>query len=121
MGAFFQSVTLFGPERRTLEQFDALVDTGATYSLIPEDRLSACGLTATDSMEFTTADSRTITLPIGQAEIGVEGRSTITWVIFAVTGTVPLLGAYALEGLQFAADPCNRRLVPMQGFLAASN
>ncbi len=121
MGTFFQSVTLFGPERSVSEQFGALVDTGATYSLIPQERLSACGIVATDSMEFTTADTRTITLPIGQAEIEVEGRSTVTWVIFAETGTVPLLGAYALEGLRFAADPFNRRLVPLRGFLTTSD
>ena len=36
-------------------------------------------------------------------------------VVFGNESLVPLLGAYALEGLRLAVDPINKRLIPIQG------
>jgi len=40
-------------------------------------------------------------------------------VIFGEPGSEPLLGAFTLEGFRLAADPVNRRLVPVPGLLKA--
>jgi len=37
--------------------------------------------------------------------------------VFGDEGIVPLLGAYALEGLLLGVDPINKRLVPIEGLL----
>lgn len=38
-------------------------------------------------------------------------------VVFGDPDTLPLLGAYALEGFGLAPDPVNRRLIPVPGLL----
>lgn len=39
------------------------------------------------------------------------------WSVFGDPDTPPLLGAYTLEGLRLAADPVDRRLIPVPGLL----
>ena len=58
------------------------------------------------------ADGRVIDNDIGNTWMRVAGKSVITLVIFAAPQSEPLLGAYTLEGLAFAVDPLNERLVP---------
>ena len=41
----------------------------------------------------------------------------MTLLVFGEPGALPLLGAYALEGLRLAADPISRRLVAVPGLL----
>jgi len=51
------------------------------------------------------------------ATVRVEGKETITWVIFGEEGFGALLGAYTLEGVFLAVDPYNQRLTPVHGVL----
>ena len=51
------------------------------------------------------------------ATLRVEGKETITWVIFGEDDSGPLLGAYTLEGVFLAVDPYNQRLIPVHGVL----
>ncbi len=44
-----------------------------------------------------------------------RGQTLPTLVVFGDEGSIPLLGAYTLEGFGLAADPINRRLVPVRG------
>lgn len=37
--------------------------------------------------------------------------------VFGDSGAEPLLGVFTLEGFGLAADPVNRRLIPMSGLL----
>ena len=81
---------------------DALVDSGATYSLAPRYVLEELGIEPVDEMESTLADGRVVTMPLGQVEVEVKGRRTVTWRIFGDSESTPLLGAYILEGLRLA-------------------
>lgn len=80
---------------RHTRQVDALVDTGATYTLLPADLLLGLGLSPEEQ----------------------RGRATRTIAIFGEAGSDPLLGAFTLEGLGLAADPVNRRLISVAGRL----
>ncbi len=56
-------------------------------------------------------------MEIGYARLRFEGRGIITQVLFNDAGTVPLLGAMALEGAYMDVDPIGKRLVPVPGLM----
>lgn len=96
--------------RRELE--DVMVDTGSEYSWIPADILDAIGIPRQRSEHFESADGRIIERQIGFALVETAGRATPTIVVFARPGDMVLLGAIALEGLNFRVDLIRRQLVP---------
>ena len=49
--------------------------------------------------------------------IQIDGRTQPTIAVFGHPGSEPLLGVFTLEGFGLAADPVNRRLVPVPGLL----
>ncbi len=54
---------------------------------------------------------------MAETRVRLNGQTRTTLVVFGEEATLPLLGAYTLEGFGLAADPVNRRLVPVPGLL----
>lgn len=92
-------------------EFEGLVDTGSTYSIVPGSRLRDMGIEPTDGDNFELADGRVVWQDIADARILINGRSTPTKVVFGPDDAEPILGAYALEGLRLVVDPYGRRLI----------
>src|SRR5205085_1067187 len=78
--------------------FEALVDTGASYSWVPRDILGRLGVQRSFGREFQTADGRVIVRDMAEARARLEGDELPTLVVFGDPGSLPLLGAYTLEG-----------------------
>ena len=97
---------------------DFLVDSGATYSLLPHDTWRRLGLEPERRQAFVLADGRMLERGLAECHFEFEGRSTSTWVILGEPDDEALLGAYTLEGLQLTLDPFSRKLLPMLGRLA---
>jgi predicted aspartyl protease len=93
------------PTGTRYEPIEALVDTGAPYTVIPAPILERLGIRRETTETFEFADGRTIELDLGQTAVRVAGRTVITLVVFAEPETQPLLGAYTLQGVRLAADP----------------
>ena len=93
-------------------EVQALVDTGAAYSVIPESILRDIGVEPTESISIRYADGRLDTRPMGEGKATVGDRSRDTLLIFGPDGAEPLLGAYTLQGLRLMVDSPNERLVP---------
>jgi clan AA aspartic protease len=87
------------------ERVEALVDTGASYSVFPAPLLERLGVTPIDTMTFALADGRRIVRPLGEAVIrlGDQGRTSV--VVFGADETRSLVGAYTLEGFGLVVDP----------------
>ena len=118
MGTFTVRATLSHPERReTQVTLDLLVDTGATWSLIPPDAAQSLGVEASGTRAVRTADGRRLDLPLAEVRFTIDGRSLTTPCLIGAPGALPLLGAVTLEGLGLAADPVQKLLVPVTGFL----
>ena len=100
------------------ETLDFLVDSGATYSLVPHDVSQRLGLQPAKRQEFLLADGRKLERGLAECRFELGGNSTNTWVILGEPGDEPLLGAYTLEGLQLTLNPFNRTLLPLLGRLA---
>ena len=57
------------------------------------------------------ADGSAIRRYAAEALIRIDNRQTGTFVVFGDDDSVPLLGAYSLEGLGLGVDAVNRRLI----------
>lgn len=113
MGTFRHPIELGAGPNGPFEALEALVDTGATYTTVPASVLQRLGVTAHTRDTLVLADGRRITRALGRAWVRINGRDESTVIVFGEDNTPILLGAYTLEGLRLAADPVNRRLVPL--------
>jgi predicted aspartyl protease len=117
MGTFNCSVRLTSFDGEKSVDVEALVDTGASYSVFPASVLADLGVSPGERSEFEHGDGRRAELDSGQHWITVDGRSTVTWSIFGEDESTFLLGSYALEGVRLGVDPYSQRLIPIIGLI----
>lgn len=91
---------------------EAMVDTGASHSVIPRDTLEAMGIQPRKLVEFEIVGGDLVQYQVGYARIRLAGAEVTTMVIFGPAGTSALVGATTLEQGRFAVDPVRERLVP---------
>ncbi len=96
---------------------EALVDTGATYSLLPRSLFTRLGVAPHDRAEFVLADGRRIVRELVTVVFRLDDRTRHVLCIVGENGDEPLMGATALELFGLTADPVNRRLVPATLYL----
>ena len=116
MGTFSVEVTIEGPQGDSAI-VDALVDTGATYMVLPRAILARLGAVPTDRMSFRLADERIVEYDLGEVTVQFEGRSRTMLVVFGPDGAAPLLGATTLELFGLAVNTVEQRLMPVPGLL----
>ncbi len=116
MGTFRAAIEIGDPQGAHYERIEAMVDTGATYSWIPQDVLAKVGVEPQFRRQLVTADGRVIERDVAQTWVRHDGSAHITFVVFGAEGSTPLLGAYTLEGFGLAADPVGKRLIPVPGY-----
>ena len=117
MGTFSVAIEIGDLRAEKFEEVDALVDTGATTTVIAGSTLRRLGIAPTRRETFEYAGCEQVDLDMAEAKAHVAGRETTTWVIFGEEGTAALLGAYTLEGVFLGVDPYGQRLIPVQGLL----
>ena len=117
MGTFSISIEVARPYGDEFVPMEALVDTGATYSVFAGHLLEGLGVTSTENSAFELADGRVVELPMGYAAIRVSEKQIIAPVVFGPAGASPLLGATALEIARLAIDPVRQTLVPVNALL----
>ena len=117
MGTFYVKIDVGDIDGERFEQMDALVDTGAMTTVIPASILRRLGVAPTKSQVFDHADGYEVDLDMAEAKIKVDGKETITWVIFGEETGGTLLGAYTLAGVFLGVDPYAQRLMPARGLL----
>jgi clan AA aspartic protease len=116
MGMFKVRVKVANPSNANLFfEEDFWVDTGALYSLVPEDRLHAIGLEPLHSRELVLADGRRERRLLGAALFTLHAlNETMPCpVVFGPKGSLHLLGATALENFGVEVDPAAQRLKPI--------
>jgi predicted aspartyl protease len=102
------------------------VDTGALYSLVPEDLLQRIGVEPSATRRIVLADGTEQTRLLGFCDLQVEGLegSIPCPVVFAPKGSLFRLGATALENFGVEVDPVHKQLKPILavigGFLASA-
>ena len=118
MGTFSVTMEVFGMDGQQSEELLALVDTGATTTVVPRSILRRLGITPMDRQTFSYANGQRVDLDLAEVRARVDGRQTTTWVIFGEDESgEALLGAYTLQGTFLGVDTRNERLVPIEGLL----
>ncbi|MFQ5896912.1 MAG: retroviral-like aspartic protease family protein [Candidatus Methylomirabilia bacterium] len=121
MAIFYVEGTLAPPaDSKRQRKLRFLVDTGAFFTVVPRDVLSALRVSPTGEETVQFADGRKARWKVGEARLHINGRSVTTLVLFGKRATQPLLGAYSLEGLGFTVDSRHRRLVRMPVVIVAT-
>jgi clan AA aspartic protease len=114
MGTFQVRIEVGGPDRARFEPVEVLVDTGATYTVLPSSLLHELGVVPHTRAPFVIADGREVELEIGRAWIRIDGRQEYSLVVF---GDSALLGAVTLEEFRLAPDPVSQRLVSVPALM----
>ena len=111
MGTFKVEISVSDGNGGQPERFDALVDSGASLTVIPGTVLQRMGVEPTTEAVFTYGDGRREALAIGQTRIDIDGRSAFSPVVFGRNDGC-LLGATTLQTLLLIPDTTNHRLIP---------
>ena len=117
MGTFSVPIRVGDLEGRQSVQVEALVDTGASDTVLPQDLLLGLGIKPVDRFTYSLADETIVEYDVGEARIRLDGRERTTQVVFGPEGVTPLLGATTLQLFHLGVDPMQERLVPVQGLL----
>ena len=87
-----------------------LVDSGATYTVVPTEILKKMGIEPQREEEFSLADGKIIKRKVGSALYEFEGREAAAPILFGQKNDSLLLGAFTLEALGLTLDPLERKL-----------
>ncbi len=92
---------------------EAVVDTGAVMTLLPQDLVESLGLKIFDKVIVQLANDQKIELDqAGALMLTVAGRSMVTDCLVGPPGCVPLIGQIVMERLDLIADSAKRTLTP---------
>lgn len=116
MGTFFRPITLIGPSGQS-ETLEAMVDTGAMFTVVPVPVLQRLGVQPFDTVPVRFADGREQRWPLGQLEAELDGRRRPILCLFGSSNARPLIGAHTLEAFLLTVDPIEKRLVPKEAYL----
>ncbi len=94
-----------------------LVDSGATYTLLPYKDWRAIELSPKRSVTFTLADGTSVERKVSECHIALPQGEGHTPVILGEPGDEPLLGVVTLEILGLVLNPFTRVLQPMRMLL----
>ncbi len=117
MGITYVDGAARGPTGKEAE-VSFLLDSGATYSLLPESVWRPIGLEATREMTFTLADGTRVERQISRCYLVLPQGEDYTPVILGEPGDEALLGVVTLEILGLVFNPFSRTLHPMRMKLA---
>jgi clan AA aspartic protease len=111
MGVTYVSVNVKRTARsKRSKQTKCLVDSGASYSVIPRRILEKFGVRVDQKQTFTLADGSQVERELGTAYFKLAGREGSSMVIFGEPSDATLLGVLTLESLGLMLDPLKREL-----------
>jgi clan AA aspartic protease len=113
MGIIYIQGQVRGPKGKQAD-VKFLVDSGATYSVLPQDVWERIGLKAKRRLGFTLADGTTIERSISEAHITLPQGEAHTPVVLGEDADEALLGVLTLENLGLVFNPFDRTLQPMR-------
>ena len=112
VGTFSADFVLWNADQTAARSLNGLVDTGASYTMIPASILEELGIAREDTETFNLADGSRRAYDLGIARLELAGKRRPVAVIFGPENAGILLGALTLEVFALAADAKYRRLIP---------
>ena len=121
MGTFLVTLGVADPQGRRYEQVEAMVDSGAAYTVLPASMLERLGVVPHEYRTFVMADGSRLERGFGQTWLRLEGRQHLSPVVFWDEDSMPLLGAVTLEIFALGIDPVRGRLITVDAFILATS
>ena len=113
MGTFSVRMQAWNPAQPGgVEEYDAFVDTGASFSWVSRARLERLGIKPSRKMGFRTIEGKLLERDMATVYVSTDKYSVPDVVVMAEEGEMEVLGAHTIEGLGMAVDPVQKRLVP---------
>jgi clan AA aspartic protease len=113
MGITYIQGQVKGPRGKQAD-VEFLVDSGATYSVLPKEVWVRIGLKPKRKMRFTLADGTSIERSISEVYVTLPQGDAHTPVVLGEDGDQALLGVVTLEILGLVFNPFDRTLQPMR-------
>lgn len=111
MGITTVSLKVKNPKDETLfieEEF--LVDSGASFSVVPKLLLDKIGIKPYREQKFALADGRIIKRKVGEAVFEFNGHRAPSPVVVGKKNDALLLGTLTLEAMGLVLDPFERKI-----------
>jgi len=105
---------------RVPHELEMVVDTGASYTVIPRPVAEELGIRPVRRMAARLANGERVEREMGEAEVAYGDLRTYTWVVFGDPDDAVLLGAVTLEELGLEVDPKGETLRPTDAYLLAA-
>lgn len=110
---FMSAQGKLGKKKIRAAEIDAVVDTGAVMTLLPQDLVEKLGLRVLDKSIVILADERKVELDrAGTLMLTIAGRRMATDCLVGPPGSEALVGQLVLEALDLICDPARRTLTP---------
>ena len=105
-------VTNFRDTSKSVE-IEAVIDTGATMSVLPVDLIQELGLEKIDEVNVRYADNSVRRKEVyGWIILEIAGRKAVFDVLAENEGAQPLIGQIVLERLDLIIEPTTRKVIP---------
>ncbi|MCW3131726.1 MAG: aspartyl protease family protein [Candidatus Methanospirare jalkutatii] len=105
-------VTNFKEPSKSIE-IEAIIDTGATMSVLPMDLIQKLGLEKIDEVNVRYADNSVRRKEVyGWIILEIAGRKAVFDVLAESEGAQPLIGQIVLERLDLVIEPSTRKVIP---------
>ena len=114
VGTFSVDFTIWNRDRTRRRTLNGVVDTGASFTVVPDSILQELQVEPFDTRTFTLADGSQRDMSLGLVYMGLAGNVAPVVVVFGPDPEKILLGALALETFGLAADAKYRRLIPAE-------
>jgi len=108
MGETRAKVKLYGI--RGSKEFEAIVDTGATFTKVQESIAKEIGMDLKYDTTIELADRRLVQRKLGLAEIEFDGIRRPVLVVVSPDTEEPLIGYTTLENLELRVNPVTQKL-----------
>jgi clan AA aspartic protease len=114
MGKVVEKVRLMSLYESTkIREIEAVIDTGTTMLILPEDIVDKLGLRKVGERRVKYANNQIQLKPVYRGVIlELKGRDGIFDVLGEVEGSEPLVGQIVLESLDLIVDPATKTVIP---------
>ena len=100
MGIFQVELEIGDPQGQHFETVDTLVDSGATYTTLPESLLRRLGVVPLSRANFMLADGSRMERGIGQTWVRLRGEEFIVPVVFGTEAHAASVGSSNVRDFQ---------------------
>ena len=114
MGVFEVKIGVRGKNGGGSVEASAMVDTGATDTVLPPSILRKVGVEVEARRRFILADGSHVELGVGEARLSLNNEEWTCPVVFGTDEEQALLGATTLEIFNLMVDPVLGELIPRQ-------